>query len=320
MNFLILLPMRKRSKEFIAVCLIVIFGSCTENGSNTTEDEVKDSDLQTMEASPHELRNRNLNITVFLDLSDRIDIDKYHLPVMEMYQRDIESIKTIASCFTTHIENKRIRMWNDNFQIVFDPLPDNSNAYSWSQACRVKFGRQTTEEDYKNFKNNLISNVENLYSSSVSSEVFKGSDVFQFVEEVEDKNYISSDHTNFLIIYTDGYMYYEGRDHKVENRTRGILPGRTRKAFADRSEWEQRFKTGDYGFIPADVDLSGVKVMIVNVNPSENNGPTEFDLLEAYWLKWMTEMGVDEEDFLFLRTDLPDNMQSSIQSFILEQA
>lgn len=52
--------------------------------------------------------NSNLNISILLDLSDRINPEKYPSPAMEFYQRDIGYLKAVAENFESHIDRKSV--------------------------------------------------------------------------------------------------------------------------------------------------------------------------------------------------------------------
>ena len=62
--------------------------------------------------------NKNLNISVLLDLSDRINPEKYPSPAMDFYRRDIGYLKTIAENFEAHIMNKKLIKIDDKYRYL----------------------------------------------------------------------------------------------------------------------------------------------------------------------------------------------------------
>ena len=67
----------------------------------------------------------NLNISVLLDLSDRIDTVKYNNPSMQFYRRDVGYLKSVADAFSNKISHKKLIHLDDKIQLYFDPEPLN---------------------------------------------------------------------------------------------------------------------------------------------------------------------------------------------------
>lgn len=108
-----------KSKHLIIVALIAIFAivsSCiTDDNSKSSTEAITptvDSDL-----------NRPLNISVFLDLSDRLDRDL----VPSQFDRDTAIIGTLVQLFMEDCIHKgRIINSENHFQIFFHPVPKST--------------------------------------------------------------------------------------------------------------------------------------------------------------------------------------------------
>jgi hypothetical protein len=68
---------------------------------------------------------KNLNVSILIDLSDRIDPEKNANPTMEYFQRDTEYIKAIDKGFLDHIKSKKVIQLDDQMQVFFNPEPSD---------------------------------------------------------------------------------------------------------------------------------------------------------------------------------------------------
>ena len=89
------------------------------------------------ELSSKNTKSENYNISILLDLSDRISIQKNPNPTMEYYQRDLGYIKSVSEAFTAHLKSKRIRQIDDKMQLFFNPEPKDPNINSISQKLKI---------------------------------------------------------------------------------------------------------------------------------------------------------------------------------------
>src|SRR5690554_5332144 len=103
----------------ISFILIISMSSCKKDVSE------KQPELDCQPVKKLTPRTENLNLSIFLDLSDRISPVRSPNPAMEYWKRDLEYIESIVSAFQNHIRHKRVSIINDNIKLRIHPLPHN---------------------------------------------------------------------------------------------------------------------------------------------------------------------------------------------------
>lgn len=292
-------------KKVFFSCLAIVMLCCKSN--EDTQDAVDKHVKDTSE---------NLNISILLDLSDRIDPEKYPNPGMAYHLRDVGYINSVAEAFSAHVKSKKIKQIDDRIQLYFDPAPGNPEINAISENLKVSFNKD-------NVTNELIAGLEaryrtepaKLYSLAIKDKNYVGSDTWRFfkdkVNDCTDRNY-----RNILVILTDGYIFYEYTKMQEGNRSTFLTPERIRANSLNETGWREKFNRGNYGFIKASDDLSNLEVLVLGVNPSQKN-PHEEDVIRAYWMKWFQEMKITRYD---IRTaELPSNMDRIIKNFIAKK-
>jgi hypothetical protein len=299
----------KNILQIFAISLVLVSTfSCKSDDSDTKEKE---------EVSSKNPAAEDYNISILLDLSDRISLQKNPNPTMEYYQRDLGYIKSVSEAFTQHLKAKRIRQINDKMQLFFNPEPLDPTINSISEKLRIVIDKNNASKDLLNSINsNYASQTSKIYESAIKDNNFIGSDIWSFFDTKVKDQCIENGNRNILVILTDGYMFYESTVVTEANRTTYITPELIRKNGLNTQNWEQKFKDQDFGFIKAGDDLSDLEVLVLGINPNRNN-PYEEKVIKAYWTKWFIEMKVKR--FEIKNADLPSNMEKIIQDFILEK-
>lgn len=261
-----------------------------------------------------DLSKNNLNISILIDLSDRISPTKYPNPTMDFYQRDLGYINSIANEFNNHIQTKRVRQIDDKIQIFFDPEPLNPEINSISKKMKLKFDKNNVDKEKLNAIKEIYNNEsKKIYNLAINDDAYVGSDIWKFFKNNVNDYCIDKNYRNVLVILTDGYMYHKDSKLVEGNRTSYITPSVISKYKLDTKEWESDIKSKDYGFISANNDLSNLEILVLGINPSTNN-PYEEDVLKKYWENWFKEMKVKKFDIK--TTNLPSNMDIIIKDFI----
>lgn len=275
----------------------------------------QDSDKEEKEVLPKNPVVENYNISILLDLSDRISLEKNPNQTMEYYQRDLGYIKSVSEAFTQHLKSKRIRQINDKMQLFFNPEPKDPEINSISQKLRIAIDKNNASKDLLNSINsNYASQTSKIYDSAIKDNNFIGSDIWSFFDTKVKDQCIENGDRNILIILTDGYMFYDGTVMTEGNRTTYITPKLIQKNGLNTKDWEKKLHDQDFGFIKAGEDLSNLEVLVLGINPSHNN-PYEEKVIKAYWTKWFTEMKI--KHFEIKNADLPSNMEKIIKDFII---
>ncbi|OXA91259.1 hypothetical protein [Flavobacterium hercynium] len=256
----------------------------------------------------------NYNISILIDLSDRISLEKNPNPTMAFYQRDLGYIKSVSEAFTDHLKSKKLKQINDKMQIFFNPEPQDRQIDSISKNLRIAVDKNNASKELLNsISANYAAQTQKIYESAIKDNNFIGSDIWNFFDTKVKDNCIENDSRNILIILTDGYVFYEGTAIKEGKRSTYITSKLIRENGLNTGDWQKKMKDNDFGFIKPDVDLSKLEVLVLGINPDHNN-PYEEKVIKAYWTKWLTEMNV--QHFEIKNADLPSNMHKIIEDFI----
>lgn len=299
----------KKKLTIIATLLILIsILSCKKES-----DKEKNEEKETSTKSPV---SENYNISILLDLSDRISLKKNPNPTMEYYQRDLGYIKSISEAFTQHLKSKRIRQIDDKMQLFFNPEPLDPEINTIAKNLRISIDKNNASKDLLNSINkDYASQTSKIYESAIKDNKYTGSDIWSFFDSKLKDQCIENKYRNILIIMTDGYMFYENTIMKEDNRTTYITPELIRKNGLNTKDWDKKFHDQDFGFIKVNNVPSNLEVLVIGINPNHNN-PYEEKVIKAYWTKWFTEMKISH--FEIKNADLPSNMEKIIKDFILK--
>jgi len=298
--------MKNIFKTILMVILLVSIFSCKQ-----------EPDKEKNEVSIKKPTAENFNLSILIDLSDRISLKKNPNPTMEYYQRDLGYIKSVSETFTQHLKEKRIRQIDDKMQLFFNPEPLDQKINSISKDLRISIDKNNASKDLLNSINaNYAAKTSKIYKSAIKDDNYIGSDIWSFFDNKVKDQCIENGYRNILIILTDGYMFYEGTVIKEKNRTTYITPELIRKNGLNTQDWEKKIKNQDFGFIKINSDLSNLEVLVLGINPTKSN-PYEEKVIKAYWTKWFSEMKI--KHFEIKNADLPSNMEKIIQDFILKK-
>ncbi len=298
--------MKNIFKTILMVILLVSIFSCKQ-----------EPDKEKNEVSIKKPTAENFNLSILIDLSDRISLKKNPNLTMEYYQRDLGYIKSVSETFTQHLKEKRIRQINDKMQLFFNPEPLDQKINSISKDLRISIDKNNASKDLLNSINaNYAAKTSKIYKSAIKDDNYIGSDIWSFFDNKVKDQCIENGYRNILIILTDGYMFYEGTVIKEKNRTTYITPELIRKNGLNTQDWEKKIKDQDFGFIKINSDLSNLEVLVLGINPTKSN-PYEEKVIKAYWTKWFSEMKI--KHFEIKNADLPSNMGKIIQDFILKK-
>ncbi|MGO4773665.1 hypothetical protein ACEN2I_18580 [Flavobacterium sp. W22_SRS_FK3] len=286
--------------------VLILFFSCKEDNKNEEKKIVIKSSV-----------SENLNISILVDLSDRISLKKNPNPTMEFYQRDLGYIKSVSEAFAKHLKSKRIRQIDDKMQLFFNPEPENPEINSIANELKIKVDKNNASKNLLNsISGNYALKTAKLYDSAIKDDNYIGSDIWNFFDNKAQDQCIDKGYRNILVILTDGYMFYEGTQIKNGTLSNYLTPQLIKQNGLNTNEWQKKFKSENFGFIRIDNDLSNLEVLILGINPAKNN-PYEEKVIKAYWNKWLTEMNI--KHFQVKNTDLPSNMDKIINDFILEK-
>ena len=241
-----------------------------------------------------------LNISVFIDLSDRLVRD------MEPSQmsRDTAIIGYIADYFKAVTLGPQILSSKNNIKVFFYPTPQNSDIATLAQRLCVDLSTLQGVEKKKailSMKQNFQNNLAQIYSKAIddgNNHKWPGCDIWDFFSSKKvDVQCVRNGYRNILIILTDGYLY-EGNNKMQDGHAYSyVLP--------------QTLKDPESSLIVNRKRLDSLEVRILEVNPyNKQEGYKLVPVLE----NWLKAMGVQE--ITVAETDLPVNTQTIIKSFL----
>ncbi len=291
-----------------AMLLIVFFASSCHSSGKSKEDKG-------VAKPPAGATSQNINISIFLDISDRINPKTFPNETMEYYERDLGYIQSIQQAFVEHISNKKVILMNDAIQVFLDPAPANRQVNKLITDLKISLNKSNiSKEKVANIGSVYSEACSTIYKSAIDNNNFIGSDIWGFMKNKVNDYCISSEHRNILIILTDGYVFHQ--DNKMwEGKRSSYMTASTNKqqGLVD-SNWKSKFDSNDMGFITANKNLDNLEVLVLGTNPAKTS-PHEQDVIKAYWEKWLDEMGVKKH--AIKSADLPTNLDGVIRKFIL---
>lgn len=304
------LPKINQMKKYYIICLFIplIYLSCDEEKERNNA-TIKEAGLTKKKDA------KNLNISLLLDLSDRIDTVKYHTPSMEQYERDAAYIEIVARAYVNHMRQKRMGVLNDKIAVFFDPEPQNSDINKISQDLKFYITRNNaTLEIFDEIEKAYTEKPGKIYELALQDGNYVGSDTWGFFRNKVKDYCIEEGYGNILVIFTDGYMYHMNNKRKEGNKTSYLTPQDIKSFGLNKSNWQDLLEEKEFGFIPATGKLNNLEVLVIGINPDPKN-PYEEEVIRKYWGDWFDKMEVARYDIK--STTLPSNMDKIITDFIL---
>ncbi len=298
-------------KKVFLITLLITSISCLNDTHNP---EPKPQHITQAANTTNE--NTNLNVSLLLDLSDRINPEKYPNPAMEYYQRDAAYIASVSKAFKAHLANKKVRQINDGIQLFFEPEPLNPEINRISENLKYHLTRMNvTNEILGDLSDTYQTEPLKIYELAIQDDHYVGSDTWSFFKNKVRDYSIEEGHRNVLVVLTDGYMFHVDNRRTEGNKTTYLTPEYIRSVKLNSADWATKFKNDEYGFIPATENLENLEVLVLGINPDQKN-EYEGELIRKYWADWFEKMGVKRYEIK--NAELPSNMEKIIQDFILK--
>lgn len=294
----------------VVVIVLLMFGNKSSE-KEVVNDAVSVSSNSSVASTVPSQKNRPLNITVLLDLSDRIT--KSSNP--SNTDRDIAIVKNVISVFKNDIANKQLVLMDGSLKVLFYPTPNDPNMASLAQDLEISVSKNTsnlkeivtTNMLEQKFENNLQS----IYDKALEQNKWPGCDIWNFIKSKQNLYMKDSKYRNVLIIVTDGYVYHQNAKFNSGKRYSYLL-GANLAPYRDPVNYETKIKNDDFGLISTNNDLSGLEVLVLEVNP-EQGKPVDYDIIKLVLSNWFNEMGASRCEVY--QTDLPSNTKVNIDKF-----
>ncbi|WBV51331.1 hypothetical protein [Chryseobacterium gambrini] len=287
-------------KKIFYLLMIISLVSCCKDKTGKTEEGTK---------NPVVVDSNNINVSILIDLSDRIDPKTNPNPTMEYFQRDTEYIKAIEKGFLNHIKSKKIITYEDQMQVFFNPEPLDPKMNELTKELKVSFDKNTPRNYFDLVDKKYSELPTTIYQSAIKDGNYVGSDIWEFFKNKVKDYCIKNDHRNILFILTDGYMYHENTKFSEGSKT-SYLTGKLIKAnLLTTSNFKEVIEKNKFGFVKANDNLSNLEVIVLGINPEKGN-PFEEAVIKEYWENWFKEMKI--KNYQIKSADLPSNLEPII--------
>lgn len=298
--------------NILCLVIILICHSCNEAPTEKREVRAKSS-VSSGPCLEHIQNNKanNLNISILLDLSDRIEDNK-------AITKDSAYLVSISEAYLDHIKSKKLVFLEDRLKLYFNPEPNSTKINKVAKELEVIFNKDTPQSEIQNTLDKYNSQPSQLYQyaqqDAAQNQGYPGSDIWRFFKDHVSDYCISTCHRNILIILTDGYMYYDQTVMREKNRTSYLTPKYTKNLPLKGSDWKAKMDNGEYGFIPASENLEDLEVLVLGLDTKNPSNPYELDVLTAYWENWFKEMGIKK--YKVKSSDIPSSVDKVIKDFL----
>ena len=260
--------------------------------------------------------SNNINVSILIDLSDRIDPKTNPNPTMEYFQRDTEYIKAIEKGFLDHIKSKKIITYDDQMQVFFNPEPLDPKMNELTKELKVSFNKNTQRNYFDSVDKKYSELPLNIYQSAIKDGNYVGSDIWEFFKNKIKDYCIKNDRRNILFILTDGYMYHDDTKFLEENKTSYLTSKLIKANSLTTSNFKNIIEKNKFGFVKANENLNNLEVVVLGINPEKGN-PFEEAVIKEYWENWFKEMKIKK--YQIKSADLPSNLEPLIRNTILNK-
>lgn len=296
-------------KNFICITIIAFSLFACGGASDVNK---KNNDPKTVKS-----QEKQLNISILLDLSDRIS------PKInpDAKKNDIENIKTITEFFKTNMSNLGAYKAKGKIRIFFSPTPSDDNINSIVNRLIIdcsKMENKGRKEVYDNITDLYSNNLEDIYKKTIETSAWEGSDIWRFFKDDVKDFCIEKDtsYRNILIILTDGYLYHKQSVFNNNNRFTYLLGNSNLNQYR-KQNWEQLTEQNDFGIKTEREDLNNLEVLVLEVKAENPNNKIDEDILRHLWRKWFKEMNVAHYEVY--PSALPANTKTRIESFLISK-
>lgn len=286
---------KKMKKIFKTFCILLCLFSCN-NG--TTE--------------PPEDSQKQINIVVLLDLSDRIIQNQNP----DNTERDINIVHKLVDFFKVDMEKMGAYKAKGKIKVIFSPIPQDPNINALAQKLDVDLSCiQDVKQKkyvYENISDDFETCLQSIYSTTIQKNKWIGCDIWRFFKEEIDLYLEGDDYRNVLVVVTDGYIYHQNSIYHRLNRYSYLTSPLIRNNnLSDMGNLEEKIEKLDFGIISTRNDLNNVEVLFLELNPSIT---TDYDVMKSVLSKWCKEMGINKMSFY--KTDLTTNTERAIDRFL----
>ena len=200
----------KTRNILIAICTLLLcesIYSCKSCGGN---------DSNTASSETNKAAKAPLNISIYLDLSDRL-IRRDVTPSQK--DRDLAIVGYIADYFKAQTLGPQILQSKNNIKVLFYPAPNNSDIATLAADLNLDITEYQGKDKriaLNEMKKKFTRNLDAIYDKTIQAYNWIGCDIWDFFSNKNvDTQCIRKGFRNILVILTDGYLY--DVKHKVQD-------------------------------------------------------------------------------------------------------
>lgn len=238
-----------------------------------------------------------INISVFLDLSDRLTTNM----LLAQKEADLEIIDHLCDYFRSQSIGNKLLTSKNKMKVIFDPIPKGvSGINAIATNLNIDLAKVSAANrivTLNGMKQTFRDNLEPLYDNTLNTKNWIGSDIWSFFSSDKvKKQCIAENSRNVIVILTDGFIFHKDSKKKVGNAYSYLLS----QTLTNKS--------------PMIVDQSGLEdleVLVLEVH-AENAQRTQN--MKKILTDWFTGMGVQHVEIA--EADLIPNTKTIIDGFL----
>ncbi|MDE5551252.1 MAG: hypothetical protein K2I99_07895, partial [Bacteroidaceae bacterium] len=241
-----------------------------------------------------------LNLSIYLDLSDRINPSTDNSKALSQKNKDIAIVEYLANYVKSRAVKQKILPCKDKIKVFVYPIPDDSKIALLSEKLELDLNTAAPAEKKRmltTFVDDFHGAMEQIYDYTIKTSKWQGSDIWGFFNKSVDNYCIKDGYRNVLVILTDGYIYHAQNNIQKGDAYSYVLP--------------QTLKNPKSSLIAQRNGLEDLEVLMLELNP---NPLTDQDKMEQVINDWLQNMGVQK--YYVGETDLPSNTKMVIDKFL----
>ena len=286
--------MRNKAIIILGVIIVAVIGIYLIISGGGSDNSIPD-DPETSSQTPQMLP---INLSIYLDLSDRIKPNGTE--ALSQKDKDIAIVDYLANYIKDRAVKQKILACKDRIKVFFYPEPSEAKVALLSEKLELDLGTTPMKEKKPrliSFTDEFKNSLEQIYSSTIQTSSWLGSDIWGFFNKPIDNYCIKNGYRNILVVLTDGYIYHASNKRTEGNCHTFVLP----QTLKDKSSCLIVGRTG----------LEDLEVLMLELNP---NPPTDQQKMEQVITEWLNNMGVQKH--YVGETDVPSNTKMIIEKFL----
>lgn len=239
--------------------------------------------------------DKPLNISVFLDLSDRLTVPGQPTQM----SKDTAIVNNIVDYFYRSSLTGKLLKCDNHLKIFFYPAPNDGKICLLSDALDIDLSKKVGAEKrtaLDNMKKTITESLSQIYSTTLTSQNWIGSDIWGFFSDHKIDQFMRKGNRNIMIILSDGYIY-DKNDIQNQGNACSYISSTT--------------LSKKQNLIVKRKELGDLEVLMMEINPKNIQDKNQMSSTISSWFK---AMGVKKVSVM--ETDLPSNTSNALSEFL----